>query len=118
MGGLYPTGDPVLAQTVWDRLKAFDNSFVYALDRDFILRAQAAGFRLKRLPRFLGCFRVHDKQKTTVLSKIGAEEMRRLREKYLGVDVLERRPIHRAIRSYLRQHVFLHRLYKLKVLRY
>ena len=102
---------------VWERLERFDESFQFALDWDFILRAQAAGFRFKRLPRFLGCFRVHDQQKTTKLEQVGQQEIALLRARYLG-PVQLRKPIHRAIRGYLRQHVLLHRLFKLKILRY
>src|SRR4029078_10186052 len=53
---------------VWDAIGPFDTSFQFALDWDCILRAQAAGFKFKRLPRFLACFRVHDMQKTSAQS--------------------------------------------------
>jgi glycosyltransferase involved in cell wall biosynthesis len=102
---------------VWEQLRQFDESFQFALDWDFILRAQAAGFRFRRLPRFLGCFRVHDHQKTGRLKEVSHREMQMLRERSLGEKLL-RRPIHRAVRGYLMKHVVLHRLYKLKVLRY
>ena len=49
---------------VWDVLKSIDESFHYAMDWDFILRAQEKGFKFVRLPRFLACFRIHDQQKT------------------------------------------------------
>jgi LPS sulfotransferase NodH len=102
---------------VWERLERFEESFQFALDWDFILRAQEAGFRFKRLPRFLGCFRIHDQQKTATLDHIAQQETKLLRERYLG-DHRLRQVVHRAIRGYLREHVLLHRLYKLKILRY
>lgn len=37
---------------VWDRIGPIDESLHYAMDWDFILRAQAAGFKFARLPRF------------------------------------------------------------------
>ena len=49
----------------WDKVGPIDRQFHYALDWDFMLRAEAAGFKLARLRRFLACFRVHDEQKTT-----------------------------------------------------
>ena len=36
---------------VWDKVGPLDESFQYALDWDFALRARAAGFRFLRLPR-------------------------------------------------------------------
>jgi glycosyltransferase involved in cell wall biosynthesis len=69
---------------VWDRLQPLDTSFVYALDWDFILRAVTENFRFRRLPRFLGGFRVHPAQKTTGIMDVGRREMDRLRLRSLG----------------------------------
>jgi glycosyltransferase involved in cell wall biosynthesis len=102
---------------VWDRVAKFDESFRYALDWDFILRAQALDFKFKRLPRFLGCFRVHDAQKTSSLLDVGADEMRRLRVRHLGRKYYVR-PVRQAIRGYVLQHVLLNLLYRLRILRY
>jgi len=41
---------------VWDRVVELDESFRYALDWDFILRAQSLNFKFKRLPVFLVAF--------------------------------------------------------------
>ena len=65
---------------VWEKAGPIDESFRYALDWDFALRAQAAGFRFRRVPRFLACFRVHDAQKSTAMIDVGDSEQRRLRE--------------------------------------
>jgi hypothetical protein len=100
---------------VWDRLGGFDESFQFAIDWDFILRAQAAGMKFSRLPRFLGCFRVHDSQKTTQRLDIAEEESRRLRMTYLGF-VPGTKSIRQAMAPYMRRHVIYHRLYKLKIL--
>lgn len=102
---------------VWDRVVKFDESFRYALDWDFILRAQSLNFKFKRLPRFLGCFRVHDTQKTSSLLDVGANEMRRLRIQHLGRKYYAR-PVRQAIRGYVLQHVLLTLLYRLRILRY
>jgi glycosyltransferase involved in cell wall biosynthesis len=102
---------------VWDKLGGFDESFHYALDWDFILRAHAKGMRFARLPRFLGCFRVHDAQKTVSIFNVGQDESQQLRRVHLGYD-----PPLPAIRKgsagYLWRHVLFHRLYKLNILRY
>jgi glycosyltransferase involved in cell wall biosynthesis len=102
---------------VWEKVGPIDESFHYALDWDFALRAQAAGFRFRRAPRFLACFRVHDGQKSTAMMDIGTSEQRRLRESHLGYDP-DRGEIHRATRGYLRRHVLFHGLYRLGLLKY
>jgi glycosyltransferase involved in cell wall biosynthesis len=102
---------------VWDKIGPMDETFHFALDWDFILRAHAAGFRFKRLPRFLACFRVHDQQKSNTMLATHNEETRRLREVHLKRDPAGRE-IRFAIRGYLRRHVVVHRLYKAGLLRY
>jgi GT2 family glycosyltransferase len=97
---------------VWESVGPFDETFEYALDWDFLLRAQAAGFRFRRLPRFMGCFRVHDAQKTTSIADVGAEEMLRLRIRYLG-EMPGDHEIKRATTGYLmrqRLHEMMNRL--------
>jgi glycosyltransferase involved in cell wall biosynthesis len=102
---------------VWDELGGFDESFEFALDWDFILRAHAKNRRFARLPRFLGCFRVHDAQKTASISDVGRQESLRLSRIHLGFEPTPRR-FRMATAGYLWRHVFYHRLYKLHVLRY
>jgi len=100
---------------VWDRIGPLDATLRFAIDWDFILRAHEAGFRFKRLPRFLGCFRWHDRQKTSAMGKVGADEQKRLRRRHLGYDPTAKE-ISRNIRGYLRRHVLFHRAYKLRLL--
>jgi glycosyltransferase involved in cell wall biosynthesis len=102
---------------VWDKVGPIDESFQYALDWNFVLRAQAAGFRFKRVPRFLACFRVHDQQKSTAMLVVGSDEQSRLRHLHLGYEP-DRGEIHRATRRYLRRHVVFHGLYRLGLLKY
>ncbi len=85
---------------VWDSVGPIDESFQYAMDWDFILRAQAAGFKFVRLPRFLACFRIHDAQKTAATYAIGVREMGILRRRVLGFDPTHIQ-IRRAIAPYL-----------------
>lgn len=100
---------------VWDKIGPFDNTFRFAMDWDFILRAHQTGFRFKRLPRFLACFRIHGRQKTSAMRAVGAEEQKRLRRQHIGFDPTGRE-IGRSIKPYLRRHVLYHRLYKLRLL--
>lgn len=102
---------------VWDAIGPMDESFRFALDWDFIARAMQAGFRFKRLPRYLGCFRVHESQKTLTLMDVGHEEMHRIRELTLGRRP-KRNEVDRAIRPYLRRQGLFHRLHKIGALRY
>ena len=102
---------------VWDAVGSFDESFDYALDWDFLLRAQEAGFRFKRLPRFLGCFRVHEAQKTTSMQHVGDREMNRLRLRYLH-EVPDTYQIKQAIKGYLFRQVFHDTMYRLGLFRY
>ncbi len=102
---------------VWQAIKPIDESFHYAMDWDFILRAQAAGFKFARLPRFLACFRVHDEQKTAATYDVGVEEMQRLRLRYLGT-VPSQIEIRRVIAPYVARQFIFHWSYKLGLLKY
>ena len=102
---------------VWDRIGPIDESFHYAMDWDFILRAQAAGFKFVRLPRFLACFRIHDAQKTASTYAVGVKEMGILRRRVLGFDPTYMQ-IRRAIAPYLARQLAYHYAYKLSLLRY
>ena len=102
---------------VWDKIGPIDESFHYAMDWDFILRAQGAGFKFVRLPRFLSCFRIHDAQKTAATYAVGVREMGILRRRALGFDPTQMQ-IRRAIAPYLLQQLAYHYAYKLGVLRY
>jgi GT2 family glycosyltransferase len=102
---------------VWQALQSIDESFHYALDWDFILRAQAAGFTFARLPRFLACFRIHDEQKTAATYDVGVKEMQALRLRYLGFAP-SHVEIRRAVAPYVARQFALHWSYKLGLVRY
>jgi glycosyltransferase involved in cell wall biosynthesis len=104
-------------RSVWDAVAPFDESFNFALDWDFILRAADKGFRFVRLPRFLGAFRVHDQQKTAALARAGELEMTRLREERLG-RAPSRSEINAAISSYLRRQARYSLWYRLGLVQY
>jgi glycosyltransferase involved in cell wall biosynthesis len=102
---------------VWDKIGPIDESFHYAMDWDFILRAQAAGFKFVRLPRFLACFRIHDAQKTAATYAVGVREMGILRRRALGFEPTSIQ-IRRAIALYLAKQLAYHYGYRLGLLRY
>jgi Glycosyl transferase family 2 len=101
---------------VWDAIGPFDETFHYALDWEFILRAQAKGFKFKRVPRFLACFRVYANQKTTANLAVGQKESDILRQRYLG-SVPTQEGIVRAMRHYVSRHFVVDLLYRLRLYR-
>ncbi len=67
----------------WDVAGGIDPHFHFALDWDLLARFHRAGCRVVRLPYFLGCFRVHEGQKTHQnIHTTGAEEMARVRARF------------------------------------
>lgn len=102
---------------VWDKIGPFDKQLDFALDWDFILRAQAAGFRFRRLPRFIGAFRVHDCQKTALMWDVNRREAARLKMKYLGFNPGDNRTTLALFRFYCR-HMALQHLHNAGLGRY
>lgn len=114
--GYIPQETMFWRRRVWNATGGMDASFQYALDWDFILRAQAAQFKFARTRRFIACFRVHDRQKTTSSYDVGREEMRVLRLRYLG-HVPSQLEIARAIAPYLIRQFIFHWSYRLGLLK-
>ena len=114
--GYVPQETMFWRRRVWDKVGPIDRDFHYALDWDFMLRAQAAGFKFARLPRFLACFRVHDEQKTTKNFEVGRKEMQALRLRSLG-HVPTQSEVGRAILPYLMRQFAFHWSYRLGLLR-
>jgi len=72
---------------IWDRAGGLDPEFQFALDWDLLARFTQARARIVRVPHFLGCFRVHDNQKTTRhIHSTGADEMTRIRARFHGPE--------------------------------
>jgi glycosyltransferase involved in cell wall biosynthesis len=74
---------------IWDRAGGgFNEGFHSALDWEMWLRFHRAGARFHHLPRFLGAFRIHPEQKTSVRHvDVGLPEQKRLRELQHGRPV-------------------------------
>jgi Glycosyl transferase family 2 len=102
---------------VWQAVGPIDETFHYALDWDFLLRAQDKGFKFRRLPRFLACFRIHDQQKTAATYAVGDREMRALRLRSFGFSPTPLQ-IRRAIAPYVIRQMTYHWSYKLGLLRH
>ena len=105
--GYVPQETMFWRRRLWDKIGPVSTDFHYAMDWDFMLRAEAAGFKVARLRRFLACFRVHDEQKTTRDYERGREEMQKLRRRSLG-HVPSQLEISRAMMPYLMRQLVLH----------
>jgi glycosyltransferase involved in cell wall biosynthesis len=114
--GYIPQETMFWRRRVWDTIGGMDASFQYALDWEFMLRAQAAQFKFARARRFIACFRVHDRQKTTSSYDVGRKEMRIIRQRYLG-HVPSQLEIARAISPYLARQFVFHWSYRLGLLK-
>ncbi len=110
--GYVPQETMFWRRRVWDKVGPLDTGLQYAMDWDFMLRAEAAGLRMERLRRFLACFRVHDEQKTTKNYERGRTEMQALRRRSLG-HIPSQSEIYRAMTPYLMRQFLLHWSYRL-----
>jgi hypothetical protein len=73
-----------------DRVGGIDPAMHFAMDWDLLRRFFEAGAKIHRVPRFLGCFRVHAAQKTgTQIHDLGREEMDAVRLRWHGRIVSE-----------------------------
>jgi len=100
---------------LWDRVGGVDPSYHFAIDWDLLLRFQAAGARMVRLPWFLACFRAHAAQKTAaIMHYTGQEEITRLRERTHGrsfpAHEIEHHPL---LMRYLRKSAYIQFLWSL-----
>jgi GT2 family glycosyltransferase len=93
---------------IWDAAGGcVDARFAFALDWDLLLRFRDAGAKMARVPRYLGAFRVHDRQKTTAADHIGIAECSQLRERIHG-RVLSMEEVLRGLTPYLKRHIIVH----------
>jgi predicted NodU family carbamoyl transferase len=101
---------------IWDKAGGrIDESFRFAMDWDLLSRFRDAGARFGHIPRFMGAFRIHERQKTsTVIDESGRQEMERIRERSLG-RVPGQKEIRKAVIPYLLRHVLVDLVYRIKV---
>jgi len=82
-----------------------DESFYFAMDWDLLLRFRRDGAKMVCLPALLGCFRVHESQKTSQeLGHRGKEEMEFLRQRVHG-RIPSDAEVWRNIKTYLRKSI-------------
>ncbi len=73
-------------RSIWEEVgERLDEEFRFALDWDLLLRFREAGAKMKRVPHYLGLFRIHEEQKTHKDMEVsGRGEMERLWARSLG----------------------------------
>jgi GT2 family glycosyltransferase len=102
-------------RSLWERAGGtLDENFHFALDWDLLLRFDAAGARMERLPHTLGAFRIHGAQKTQGLGTLYEEERALLMTRTHGRRVSQQETMDRS-RGYLRRHVLHHTLYRARL---
>jgi GT2 family glycosyltransferase len=102
-------------RTAWERAGGqIDTSLRFAVDWDLLLRLQAVGAKMVRVPRFLGAFRVHDAQKTATWYDDCLIECEALRRRVHGRTISHDEAVARA-RPYMRRHVPYHLWHRLKM---
>lgn len=99
---------------IWDRVGGLSTTSEFAMDWDLLLRFQASGARITRVPYFLACFRIHPAQKTSAAMRtVGQREIDSLRERTFNrpfsPDELETNP---HLLRYLRQSAWIEFLWK------
>ena len=102
-------------RSVWEKAGGrLDEGFHFALDWDLILRFRSAGARFHRIPKVLGCFRVHGNQKTSrELGDRGRREMDLLRARIHGKFPSDEE-IWNQIKTHLRKSVYSNNLWDLE----
>ncbi len=103
-------------RTAWEKAGGcIDESFKFAMDWDLIMRLLDSGANMKRLPRYLGAFRIHQQQKTlSFITETGYQEMDRIRRRIHNKRVTDE-DIHLNTRLYFRDQALYHMMYKLKL---
>ena len=105
-------------RSLWERTGGgLDEKFTYALDWELLLRFMKHGARIRRVPRFLGGFRVHALQKTQAnASTSGTAEVALLLESLHGRKV-SREEVCSRTKLYFARSTIYDALYRLGVLR-
>ncbi len=86
-------------RSIWEKVGSqLDEFFQFAMDWDLIIRFIRANANIVHVPYFLGCFRVHDDQKTSsVMDSIGEKECDIIRTNYHGRNVSKEEVIQNLI---------------------
>jgi glycosyltransferase involved in cell wall biosynthesis len=72
-------------RSAWEKAGGqIDASLDFAIDWDLLLRLAESGAKIVRLPRFLGAFRVHEQQKSTLMEDLFLIECDKLRRRVHG----------------------------------
>jgi len=116
--GYVPQETMFWRRSLWEKTGGgLDEKFTYALDWELLLRFMKHGARIRRVPRFLGGFRVHALQKTQAnASTSGTAEVALLLESLHGRKV-SREEVCSRTKLYFARSTIYDALYRLGVLR-
>ncbi|MCX7217340.1 MAG: glycosyltransferase [Burkholderiales bacterium] len=100
---------------IWEKVGGkIDESFLFAMDWDLLVRFREAGAKFGHIPQFLGAFRIHNHQKTSAaINEIGRLEMDRIRERILG-RIPQHKEIRKAVLPYLVKHIVVDMVFRVK----
>jgi GT2 family glycosyltransferase len=103
-------------RNIWERAGGrIDETFRFAMDWDLLVRFREAGANFAHIPRFLGAFRIHEKQKTSAeINEIGQMEMNRIRERVLS-RVPTQLEVRKAVTPFLLRHIFVDLKYRISI---
>jgi FkbM family methyltransferase len=92
-------------RSVWNNIGAnLDETFQFALDWDLLLRLKKSNANFLHTPYFLGCFRIHEEQKSSAcVSSIGINEMNRIRMSLHG-RIPSEEEIHKKLKKFFYWH--------------
>lgn len=85
--GFVPQETAFWRRSLWDRAGGIDANLVVGYDWDLFVRFQGAGAKIVRLPRFLGCMRIHPAQRTRINDQIALVEQAAIRDRVHGRPV-------------------------------
>lgn len=97
---LIPQETAFWRRDLWQRLGGLRDDLDTAFDWDFFRRAEAAGARIVRLPRFLGAMRQHPQQKTKRREREAFAEQEAIRRAD-GIAALSRDELRRRLLGHL-----------------
>lgn len=105
-------------RSLWDKIGGkLDDSFQFAMDWDLLLRMQFSGANFKHIPRFMGIFRVHEKQKTSAqLNDLGAQEIQKILQRVHNY-IPDYQEVRLTLDPFMKRHIYADFLNSLRMLK-
>lgn len=106
-------------RSLWEKIGGnLDVNFKFAMDWDLLIRMKKVNANFRHIPRFLGCFRVHEFQKTSAqINDVGQKEMNIILKR-IHHDVPENQTIYSKISAFLVRHIIKNYMNKFKYINF